>query len=109
MIFLSPMTNDSPVIAISPFCAEAMQKSTLSLTMSNGIMPSDDVVSTTNIALWACAMAPISRIGFSTPVPVSWCVVYTNAMSGFSSSVFSTAVRSGTSNTDDFWSMCGMP
>ena len=56
---------------IKPFWADAMQKSTLSFTMSNGIIPSEEVVSEIKIAPYLCANAPISRMGFNTPVPVS--------------------------------------
>ena len=37
-------------MAISPFWAEAMQKSTLSLTTSRGIIPNEEVVSLTKMA-----------------------------------------------------------
>ena len=64
--------KERPDMAMRPFWAEAMQKSTLSFTTSSGIMPKVDVVSVMKMALYLWASAPISRIGFSTPVPVSW-------------------------------------
>ena len=44
------MINDKPDMAISPFWADAMQKSTLSSTTSRGIMPKVDVVSVMKMA-----------------------------------------------------------
>ena len=75
MIFLLPITKDNPVMAIRPFCAEAMQKSILSASISMGRMANVEVVSTVKTAPYWWASAPISRIGFKMPVPVSLCVV----------------------------------
>ena len=97
MISSLPTTKDNPVIDINPFCADAIQKSILSFSISIGTIAYVEVVSTIKIASCACAIAPISRIGFPTPVPVSLCVVYTTAISGFSFIVFSTTLRSGCS------------
>ena len=69
------MTKESPVIACMPFCADAMQKSMFASSIEKGSIAYVEVVSTTNAAPCACASAPISRTGFRTPVPVSWCVV----------------------------------
>ena len=63
MMSFLPMMNESPVIAISPFWAEAIQKSTLSVRRSRGIMPSEDVVSVIIIAPLSWASRPISLIG----------------------------------------------
>ena len=71
MILFFPMMKDRPDIAIKPFCADAIQKSTLSFTTSRGIIPNVEVVSLTKIAPYLWASAPISLIGFNTPVPVS--------------------------------------
>jgi len=98
MISSLPTTKDNPVIDINPFCADAIQKSILSFSISIGTIAYVEVVSTIKIASCACAIAPISRIGFPTPVPVSLCVVYTTAISGFSFIVFSTTLRSGCSS-----------
>ena len=71
MISVLPIMKESPDMAIRPFWADAMQKSMLSFLTSTGIIPRLDVVSEMNMAPYLWANAPISRMGFSTPVPVS--------------------------------------
>ena len=59
MISSLPTTKDNPVIDINPFCADAIQKSILSFSISIGTIAYVEVVSTIKIASCACAIAPM--------------------------------------------------
>ena len=108
-MLLLPITNDTPVIAINPFCADAIQKSILSFLISIGLIAYVDVVSTTKTAPYRCTSAPISRTGFKIPVPVSLCVVYTSAISLFSFSTCSISSNDGLSSIGNSRLMNGIP